>query len=77
MEAVLDRVNALVLKAVPELEPGFAAADSFADVLGVDSLSVVEIMTNVEKEFGFDFEDAEIAHVQNVQDILDAILSRQ
>ncbi|GAA2736255.1 acyl carrier protein [Actinocorallia aurantiaca] len=76
MNTTLDRVNALVLKAVPELEPGFAPSDSFADVLDVDSLSVVEIMTNVEKEFGFDFEDEDIAHVQNVQDILD-ILQRE
>jgi acyl carrier protein len=77
MNTVLERVNKVVLYVVPELTEAPAPSDQFSGDLEVDSLSVVEIMTNIEREFGFSFEDDEVAVVESVQDILDMIQRRQ
>lgn len=77
MNTTLDRVNKVVLYVVPELQVAPAPTDLFSGDLEVDSLSVVEIMTNIEKEFGLAFEDEEVVGVESVQDILDMIQSRQ
>lgn len=73
----LERVTKVVRHVVPELTEPFAPTDQFRADLDIDSLSVVEIMTNLEKEFGFEFDDEEIAGVECVQDILDIIQRRQ
>ncbi|MEO5878290.1 MAG: acyl carrier protein [Streptosporangiaceae bacterium] len=76
MNTTLDRVNKVVLYVVPELDRAPEPADLFSGDLEVDSLSIVEIMTNIEKEFGVAFEDEEVVAVESVQDILDLIQRR-
>jgi acyl carrier protein len=77
MNTTLERVNKVVRYVVPELQDDFAPTDQFTSDLEIDSLSIVEIMTNVEKEFGLAFEDDEVDGVESVQDILDIIQRRQ
>jgi acyl carrier protein len=76
MNTTLERVTKVVRHVVPELSATFEPTEQFGD-LDIDSLSVVEIMANLEKEFGFEFDDAEVADVDCVQDILDVIQRRQ
>lgn len=45
----------------------------FAEDLGVDSLSTVEIMMEIEKEFGVDVPDEEATKIKKVVDVVNYI----
>ncbi len=45
----------------------------FAEDLGVDSLSTVEIMMEIEKEFGIDVPDEEATKIKKVADVVNYI----
>ncbi len=45
----------------------------FAEDLGVDSLSTVEIMMEIEKEFGVDIPDEEATKIKKVADVVNYI----
>ncbi len=45
----------------------------FAEDLGVDSLSTVEIMMEIEKEFGIDVPDDEATKIKKVSDVVNYI----
>ncbi len=45
----------------------------FAEDLGVDSLSTVEIMMEIEKEFGIDVPDEEATKIKKVSDVVNYI----
>ncbi|WP_341788693.1 acyl carrier protein [Rickettsia endosymbiont of Lasioglossum villosulum] len=45
----------------------------FAEDLGVDSLSTVEIMMEIEKEFGVDVPDEEATKIKKVADVVNYI----
>ncbi|MCC8418144.1 MAG: acyl carrier protein [Rickettsia endosymbiont of Glossina mortisans submortisans] len=45
----------------------------FAEDLGVDSLSTVEIMMEIEKEFGIDVPDEEATKIKKVSDVINYI----
>lgn len=78
MNATLDRVGEIFLHVVPDLEisEGIDPAARFGRELDIDSLSLVEILIQVEKRFSIEMDDDEIAKVTSVQDILDIIQRR-
>jgi acyl carrier protein len=49
---------------------------SYKDDLGLDSLAILEIEIDLEKEFGFASEDEELAKIQTVQDTVNLIIQR-
>ncbi|KXK60744.1 MULTISPECIES: acyl carrier protein [Micromonospora] len=73
----LDRVNEIVLEQVPDLAVRIGPADRFSQDLGIDSLTFVDILVKVEKNFDIEIDDDELASVQTVQDILDLIARKQ
>lgn len=46
---------------------------SLANDLGFDSLDVVELTINVEKEFKIDISDDEVSEVKTVKDVIDVV----
>lgn len=60
------------------VEPGQVTRDaSFVDDLGADSLDMVELMMDVEEEFGIpQIPDEELAELKTVGLALDAIVSK-
>ncbi|HZP52876.1 acyl carrier protein [Actinocrinis sp.] len=70
--AVLDRVHEVIRYVTPELDGRYAPEQKLAD-LGVDSLSLVEMLVQVEKRFGIALDDDEVVQVETIQDILDAV----
>ncbi|WP_330172403.1 acyl carrier protein [Streptomyces sp. NBC_01498] len=77
METTLERVRDIVVYVLPEFEATIAAGDRLEQDLGVDSLSLVEILVQVEKRFDVTLDDSEMIDVESVQDILDIIERRQ
>lgn len=73
METTLERVREIVVYVMPEFEAGITAGDRLEHDLGVDSLTLVEILVQVEKRFQLSLEDSELIDVESVQDILDLI----
>jgi acyl carrier protein len=55
-----------------------AIADSAAykDDLGLDSLAILEIAIDLEKEFGLALENEELTKIQTVQDSINLIVQR-
>ena len=71
-ETTLDRIHEIIRFVSPELDGRYEPADRLGD-LGVDSLSLVEVLVQVEKRFDFAMTDDDIAMVETIQDILDVI----
>lgn len=63
-------VRAIVAK-VCRLDPSRVGdADSFTDDLGLDSLSKLELVVQVERAFGLRFDDDQAASVGSVDDVV-------
>ena len=48
-------------------------ATDFKDDLGLDSLDIVELLLQLEEEYGIHFDDVDMTNITTVQDLLDAI----
>jgi acyl carrier protein len=70
MNTTLERVNAIVIEFVPELAPKVDSSEWLSKELGIDSLTFVDILVQVEKHFDITIEDDELATVECIQDIL-------
>jgi acyl carrier protein len=55
---------------------GIADAAAYKDDLGLDSLAILEIAIDLEKEFGLNLENEELAKIQTVQDSINLIIQR-
>ncbi|NKQ29249.1 acyl carrier protein [Streptomyces galbus] len=75
--AVLEQISTTIQEAVAETEAPITLDAALGADLGIDSMSVVEILVQVEKRFGFQLKDAEVTGITTVRDILDAVLRRQ
>lgn len=73
----LEKVNEIVLEQVPDLTVQLGPAHRLSQDLGIDSLTFVDILMKVEKNFGIEIDDDELGTVQSVQDILDLIARKQ
>jgi acyl carrier protein len=77
MTISIDQVRDIVVEVVPELEGQIQPTDRLAAELGVDSMSLVDIVMKVEKYFGISIEDNEFESLQSAQDIFNLVLQRQ
>ncbi|MEU3513089.1 acyl carrier protein [Streptomyces longwoodensis] len=75
--AVLEQISATIQDAVAETDAPITLDAALGADLGIDSMSVVEILVQIEKRFGFQLKDAEVTGITTVRDILDAVLRRQ
>jgi acyl carrier protein len=77
MNTTLERLTEIVRYVVPDVSGDIAPAHELTNDLDIDSLSLVEILVQVEKRFQISIEDNEIPKVETVQDILDIIDNQQ
>jgi acyl carrier protein len=69
---VKQTINAITGIGVEEI----ADLANYKDDLGLDSLAILEIAIDLEKEFGLALENEELAKIQTVRDSVDLIIQR-
>jgi acyl carrier protein len=73
----LDQVSDVVLAVAPGLDAPIDPAARLGADLGVDSLSIVDIVVKIEQVFGITIDDSEFDRFQSVQDIFHLVQQRQ
>ncbi|WP_117213441.1 acyl carrier protein [Allorhizocola rhizosphaerae] len=69
----LEKVRVIIRENFSEVEGDITPLDRLSADLGIDSLSLVDILFKVEKEFGVAIDDSDIEKIESVQDILDLV----
>jgi acyl carrier protein len=77
MNTNLNTVNEIVAVRAPELTPEMNSPEWVTQSLQIDSLTLVDIVTDVEMSFGLSFSDDALEELQSVQDILNLIQNSQ
>lgn len=77
MITTLEQVSDIVVAVVPDLEGRIQPAARLGVELGVDSLSLVDIVVKIEAAFGIAIEDNDLDGLHSVQDIFDLVQRRQ
>ncbi len=62
IEIIMEQLDVAQEHCVPEA--------SFADDLGADSLDLVELIMEMEEEFGVQISDAELQNIRTIQDVI-------
>lgn len=73
-EAVVIKVRKLIAEALGVSEDEVVPTASFIEDLGADSLDIVELVMELEKEFEIAIEDDDAERISTVQDAVDYIL---
>lgn len=73
----LEQVSDVVRTVVPDLQTPIDPTARLGAELGVDSLSIVDIVVMVERVFDVTIDDSEFDKFQSVQDIFDLVQRRQ
>jgi len=73
MSANLERLKALVSERLGVSEDEVTMEANFKDDLGADSLDVVELVMELEDEFGLEISDDDAEKIQTVADVLEYI----
>jgi len=76
MNTTLEKVNGIVLDVLPDLGGTIDPEARLGRDLGIDSLSVVDIIVKVEKAFEITVDEEELAQVESIQDIVDLLARR-
>jgi acyl carrier protein len=71
------RVKDIVVKQLGVEAEVVKAERSFVDDLGADSLDIVELVMNLEEEFGFDIPDDEAENIRTFGNAVEYILTNQ
>jgi acyl carrier protein len=66
---ILDRVISIIRESLYLPNIGITAETSLVDDLGVDSLDLIEVMTDLEETFGLELPDNAMARFQTVGEI--------
>jgi acyl carrier protein len=77
--AETERIHALVLEFVRSVDgvaEQISATASFEE-LGVDSMSTMDLLVKVEKEFGVEVPDEQLPLVVSIQDLVNFVASAQ
>lgn len=73
LEHITQKVTEIVAKKL-NIEPSEVTPESdFFEDLGVDSLDVVEITLDIEKEFNIEVPESESSAIRTVQNIIDFV----
>jgi len=73
MSEIEARVKAIIVEKLALDESEVKRESSFANDLGADSLDIVELIMEFEKEFGVSIPDEESETIQTVGDAIDYI----
>ena len=73
MSEIEARVKAIIVEKLALDESEVKRESSFANDLGADSLDIVELIMDFEKEFGVSIPDDESETIQTVGDAIDYI----
>lgn len=70
-----EKIKEKIVGIIEDLGVGVEVTEesSLANDLGFDSLDVVELTINVEKEFKIDISDDEVSEVKTVKDVIDVV----
>ena len=72
-EEVFEKVKAIIVEQLGVAESSVEMDASFIDVLGADSLDIVELVMALEEEFDMEIPDADAEKVVTVGDVVDYI----
>jgi acyl carrier protein len=75
-DAILARVRGVIVKVFGDDEVVVDASTTAADVEGWDSVSNIEVLVALEREFGIRFNTGEMATVANVGELVTLIAGR-
>jgi acyl carrier protein len=73
MEDILARVKKIIVEETNRNEDEIKMESSFTEDLGADSLAVVQIVMNIEDEFGIEIPDEEVESIKTVGDAVEHI----
>jgi len=77
MNEIEERVKAIIVDKLGVDESEVTAEASFTNDLGADSLDTVELIMELEKEFGLQIPDDQAEKISTVQDAIDYIKSNK
>ena len=72
---ILDKLKALIAESLDVEKATITEGSAFIDDLGADSLDIVELVMQLEKEFGIEIPDEEAEKIQTVANAVDHIHS--
>jgi len=73
MTDVLEKVRCITARQMGIAAHELRDADSFIDDLGADSLDTVEIVMNLEEEFGIEISEEEAGNIITLEDAADLV----
>jgi acyl carrier protein len=73
MSSVEERVKAMIVEKLGVEESEVTLDASFAEDLGADSLDIVELVMDLEEEFGIEISDDESEKIKTVKAAIDYI----
>ncbi|WIN00205.1 phosphopantetheine-binding protein [Actinoplanes oblitus] len=76
MITTMERVTSIFRQQAPDVEVPEIVPEHRMQDLGIDSLTFVHILLQIEKDFAIEFSDEELAVVESVQDILDLVVQK-
>ncbi len=68
IEIIMEQLDVTKEECVPEA--------SFIDDLGADSLDLVELIMEMEENFGIQISDEELEKIRTIQDVIDYLKSK-
>ena len=77
MTEIEERVKAIIVDKLGVDESEVTAEASFTNDLGADSLDTVELIMELEKEFGLQIPDDQAEKISTVQDAINYIQNNQ
>ncbi|WP_282089926.1 acyl carrier protein [Streptomyces tendae] len=73
-EIIVEIIN-LTLRTAPDLEGGEVTADASFENLGLDSLTRIDLLAAVEKNFGLSVPDDKVGDLLRVSDVADFLMA--
>lgn len=74
---VLEKVKTILSEQFDVEEESITPETSIINDLGADSLDVVDLLMNIEDEFGVEVPDEDVEKVKTVEDLVSYIEARQ
>ena len=71
--STLDKVKEVIIDKLGAEEDKIESSSSFVDDLGADSLDTVELIMQLEEEFGIEIPDQDAEKMTTVQSVIDYI----
>lgn len=69
---VIERINA-IMAAKAGIDPSVIEPEDYCDELGVDSVGCIEVLLDIEQEFGISIPGHRLLEVATMQDVYDLV----